>query len=262
MNYKGYKQGIQRGYSSQRNFNKSVQRRSQRRYSSRQSISNKQIQILKKNSGEKKGMDTILTQGTIVSTTTTNDNIVVLNLVRTGNGSWNRVGKQIYLKSLRLKGQAKYLYSPSTTLGNLNSGPLRMVIIWDKQPSSGSIPTWDTIFGVTTQDGTESSSIDSVIRYDNMARFSILRDCYYNVEVSSQNTSGGSQNLITVNLPFDEYIKLNNRTTVFSGQSTPMTIADISTGALYVAFRAGYDTTGEHEWFIDSTSFARLRYSD
>jgi len=54
---------------------------------------------------EIKGMDTELAiAGPVLATTATNGDCFVLNLVQQGAGSWNRVGRKIRMKSLRLKG--------------------------------------------------------------------------------------------------------------------------------------------------------------
>ena len=63
-------------------------------------------------------------------------------------------------------------------------------------------------------------------------------------------------------ISFDEYIKLNNLETVFSGQSIPMSISDISTGGLYIFFRALANQAGIAQISVSSLSNARLRYSD
>lgn len=212
---------------------------------------------LQKNSGEKKGVDQVLTLSPVIATTSTNGSAFTLNLVRPGSASYNRVGRKIFLKSLRLTGQAEYLNGFAPTTGNITGGLLRMVVVWDKQPS-GALPAFDEIFGVTLQDGTEQSQVLAPPRYDNMGRFQVLRDCHIQGLPQLTPGTGGSVNEITYYYPFDEFIKLGNRTTVFSGQSSPSTIADISSGGLYVYFRA---TTGS-TMYISSFSNARLRYSD
>jgi len=205
---------------------------------------------------EKKGVETpISSVGNIVATTGTNADSFVLNLIQAGNGSWNRVGRKVHLKSVRLFGVAGCTYTANAGLG---VGFLRMVVVWDKQPSGGAIPAWDQIFGNTDQSGTETSSVMSRPRYDNMDRFQVLRD----VELLPQALFDGvtAADLRSVYFPFDEYIKLGNKEVVFSGQSTPMTIADISTGALYVYYRAPV-VSATSNWTV-TNAFARLRYSD
>lgn len=215
---------------------------------------------LQKNSGEKKGVDLPLGVA-VISTTNTNGAAFTLNLVEPGSGSYNRVGRKIFCKSIRLTGFGQYTAAPVTTTFDLLGNTMRMVVVWDKQPS-GTLPTFDDVFGVTLQDGTEQSQFLAPPRYDNMSRFQVLRDKVIDCNPQLLNPSGGSTNLNRMAFHFDEYIKLGNRTTVYSGQSSPCTIADISSGALYVYFRSAADTSGDSEFDISTASNARLRYSD
>ena len=208
---------------------------------------------------EVKGMDTLIDQAvSIVSTVGTNANCQVLNLIQSGSGSWNRVGRKVSLKSLRLRGVAQY----NTTFGALQTNAdnwLRMVVVWDQQPSGGTIPTYDTVFATTIQDGTETGGILAPVRYDNMDRFRVLKDSMIHF---SQDVNALSTGTTTVMVPFDEYISLGGRETVFSGQTVPMTIADISTGGLYIYFRAAATGVSVQAAAIAGSPFARLRYND
>lgn len=223
-------------------------------------------QILQKNSGELKGMDTDLALGSvgapILSTTGTNGDAVVINLVRTGNGSWNRAGRKIFLKSLRLQGYAQYHYANEATTGDLEGATLRMVVVWDKQPSGAAIPQFDEIFGVTDQAGTETTTVLSPRRYDNMSRFQVLSDDYIDCSPQANDTNaGGSTDSVKSVYHIDKFIKLGNRTSVFSGESTPMTIADISSGALYFYCRATRSTANTQGWVLPVMN-GRIRYTD
>ena len=211
--------------------------------------------------GEKKGVDIDLTQALPITTTTnTNSNALVLNLIQSGTGSWNRVGRKAHLRSIRLKGVATAVIAAEAVTGVLRGGTLRMVVVWDKQPSCNAVPAFDTVFGRTDQAGTESTAYLDPPRYDNMDRFSVLKDCVLQINPTAVNTLGGANDLLVYYAAFDEYIKLGGRETVFSGQTVPMTIADISTGGLYVYFRA--DATTATQWAVESDSVARLRYTD
>lgn len=209
--------------------------------------------------GEVKGMDTDISLNPVIATTSTNASSFVLNLVQQGAGSWNRVGRKIHSKSLRIVGNLQITSAPTVATGVGSENLIRMVVVWDQQPSGGSIPTFDTIFGITAQDGTESTpDVTCPPRYDNMDRFRVLKDCTYSNRPAfvSSLGSGPASNAV---IPIDEYLKLSGQETVFSGQSNPMTIADISTGAIYVYFRTLNNqafTTG----LVDA--IARLRYTD
>ena len=65
--------------------------------------------IIKYIPGEMKGMDTDVSQNAIVGTTNSNANIMVLNLIQQGNGSWNRVGRKTHLSSVRIKGAVNFV---------------------------------------------------------------------------------------------------------------------------------------------------------
>lgn len=211
---------------------------------------------------ELKGMDTDIdiAEGSLVNTTNTNDAAIVLNLIRAGTGSWNRIGRKVHMKSLRLKGTARYQYTAQSTTSNVIGATMRMVVVYDKQPSSGTIPTFDTIFGRTTQDGTESCEFLDNLRFDNTGRFRVLSDKVISCCPTIEPPTGGTTNLVLCPFDFDQYLKINLET-IYSGQSSPMTIADISSGALYIYFRASANSDPTSEWYINNAS-ARLRYMD
>jgi hypothetical protein len=219
-----------------------------------------------------RGLDTELgdfTDAELLKGTDTNGACDVLNLVQTGNGSWNRNGRKISLKSVRIRGTFMTSIAAQATTGVIAEQVIRMVVVWDAQPSGNAIPTFDTIFGRTVQDSTESCKFLDSLRYDNTDRFRVLRDCVYNVGTTFHNAEGGTLDENHIRTPFDEFIDLKNRTTVFSGQSAPMTIADISSGALYVYYRALHhngETPGPDASAITTSvgshSYARLRYYD
>jgi len=213
---------------------------------------------------EKKGCDFPMggTGAAVTASTNTNADCYVVNLVQQGAGSWNRVGRKIQLQSLRLRGSLLFTYDPAPSTGNLTGNTLRMVVVWDKQPSGAAIPTYDTVFGVTGQDGSETSTFLNPVKYDNMDRFSVLRDCVIDFDPKLYNASALTQGRVIEYKTFDEFIPLKGREVVFLGQTVPMTIADISTGGLYVYFRAAADSLAVTSIEVQSNSFARLRYID
>jgi len=205
-----------------------------------------------------KGVDTLLSLSPIIATTNTNGACFLLNGIAPGSGSFNRVGRKTSLKSLRIKGGITFTMTP-TAAGVVNHNAVRMVIVWDKQPNSGSLPTFDTIFGYTLQDGTEASLTWAQPRYDNLERFQVLKDKAIDVQTEPAGvvTTGVVDQWVSI----DEYIGLGGRQTTFSGQSAPCTVADISTGALYVYFRAQNNAASATAQ-VDADTVARLRYMD
>jgi len=201
---------------------------------------------------ELKGVDGTLDHSPVLATTNTNAGIVVVNCVQPGSGSWNRVGRKIRMRSLRCKGTAVFNQLAAAT--SASSNIVRMVLVYDKQPSSGAIPTFDTIFGGTDQSGTESCTFKSNVRYDNTQRFSVLKDMTTSADFF---LSGALQDKV---VNFDFFINLKKLETVYSGQTVPCTIADISTGALYMIMRA--DASGVNKFSQIRDSVFRLRYED
>lgn len=209
---------------------------------------------------ELQGMDTALTQTTVVATTSTNGNAVCLNMVGTGSGSFNRYGRKITLKSVRLTGLASYLVQTAAATYDTILSPLRMVVVWDKQSSGAAIPAWDVVFGNTDNAGTETSSVASALRYDNLGRFSIIKDVTLRAPAVLPS-DGAAAAQISTSVPFDMFIPLNDRVTQFSTDTTPAVVTDISTGALYIYFRTVLSSGTEYAWTVSSASFARLRFT-
>lgn len=210
--------------------------------------------IIRNDQHEVKGMDTTFNQTTVSAILSGNDDATPLNLVQMGAGSWNRVGRKIFLKSVRLKGE--FLLETALQSTTYAGNTIRLVLIWDKQPTGGTIPAWDQIFGHTTQAGVESTTLMDSIKFDNMNRFRILKD----ICVGHGPKSYTGTNTYVERFPFDEYIKLNGLETTFSGQSDPMTWADISTGGLLLYARSAIELSANK--IAIANSVARIRYLD
>jgi len=207
-----------------------------------------------------KGMDSAIGYTAVPSTTNTSDAIAALNLIQPGTGSFNRIGRRVQMTSLRLYGTVVFAVAPRATSGDIGGNTFRMLVVYDKQPS-GVLPTFADIFGTTTQDGTESSDWNDQLRYDNTQRFRVIRDKKIVCNPTTENTTGGTLDRVLYRRDFDEYITLNLETS-YSGQSSPQTISDISSGALYIIYRAAVNTTGTDEINVSTLSHSRLRYYD
>lgn len=203
---------------------------------------------------EVKCCDISLDLNPIPSTTNTNAAIVPVNCIQPGTGSWNRIGKKIKMKSFRWKGLLQTLCPAGTVTRN---NGIRVSLVYDRQPSGNAIPTFDTIFGSTNQLGTEStlSFLDN-LRVDNTERFVVLKDDVY----SSDNQAITATNSVESTIAIDIFVKLKALDTVYSGQSNPCTIADISSGALYFILRSEENSTAIVSQFVNSVG--RLRYYD
>jgi len=198
--------------------------------------------------------------GSMVATTNTNVNMAPINCIQPGTGSWNRIGKRIKMKSVRWK--MLITFSADTSGGFCKNNSVRVALVYDKQPSSGAVPAFDQIFGSTNQNGTEATyNVFDNLRVDNTDRFTVIKDDVYtsnnqNVVPTSETPASVSEYQVYV----DTFVKLKDLDTVFSGQSNPCTIADISSGAMYLIFRAEEQLTNNQTAI--SRSCLRLRYYD
>lgn len=213
-----------------------------------------------KNAKEVKGCDGIMNiaLNSLLNTTSTNGSMFVANCVQPGSGSWNRIGRKIRMKSLRLKGTILNRVSPGASTQTISQNTFRISVVFDKQPSSGAIPSFDTIFGATDQSGTEATlSVLDSLKYDNTERFSVLKDHV----ITSDNYPVPNPSVSDWQQEFDLFIPLKGLETVYSGQSNPCTIADISSGALYIIVRATKNLNVDGVGAITNSS-VRLRYYD
>ena len=217
---------------------------------------------------EKKGCDVGFNNTTIPSTTNNNLGIWLLNGVQEGVGSWNRIGRYIWNKSIELDLTLDWQTSSTASdSAQMVATWVRCLLVWDKQPSGGAIPNFDTIFGHTDQAGIETSSIQDHLRYDNMFRFKVLLDTEINptlVNTTANNAAAtsGASIIADTQIRYHKFLKLGNKMTNFSGTANPMTNANISTGSLYLVIRAPSTVPTSESWTLSNTSTARLRYVD
>jgi len=234
----------------------------------------------------RKGVDTLISNGSIEPPMNDNQNIRTLNLIAPGTGSWNRIGRLIEMKSIRIRLTVTAEWNrPPFTNGNpgmatppnpLDTQHFRMVLVYDKQPN-GTVPMKNEIFQVKDYEGTETGYWNGFLAYDNMERFIILRDETITFEPPTRvpivQYEGSDQTTNVVNYTFppvnhekliDIYHKLNLRTN-YKAESQMPTISDIATGALYLVFMSdSYILNGGASVTpnISVEGAARLRYID
>lgn len=180
--------------------------------------------------------------------------IILLNGIQTGTGFYNRVGSRVEMKNLQIKGNVE------AGAANNDGALLRFLIVYDRQPT-GALPTVSDILQDRSQAGTSNTTGSSGINLDNRDRFTIIRDMCYETPVTTitagtasftTSMSGNSRNLAV-----NEYIKLKGLGCHFKSTSSPATIADIATGALYALF-----VTNGNDSAWDFAGCFRLRYED
>jgi len=97
------------------------------------------------------------------------------------------------------------------------------------------------------------------LNFDHTGRFRVLKDTVIHSSPMAGNNEGGTTDAVINHYPFDEFVSLRGIQTTYSGTSNPQTIADISSGALYLVVRAATNTATTNFWSYVS-GVARLRY--
>jgi len=213
-------------------------------------------------SGETKGVDTNLSTGLGDLTEATNSStpIIALNLIQTGSGSWNRVGRKVFPQSVRLKYTIRYRYAQRAS-GEVQANNVRVLLVWDKNPNGAALPTFDTIFKATDQSGNEASYWNAPAAYDTMDRFRIIRDTVHDFNPAMYPATSGDIAFMSVSE--DQFVVLPaGLETVYSGQAVPQTIADLYSGALYFVAIMKDALPTDYAMQILDGSVARLRYKD
>lgn len=208
----------------------------------------------------------------------------VINAIVQGTGSFNRIGRKTYMKSVRLRASFVHRVNVQATDGDIDSNQMRIVVVWDKNPNSLALPNFNTIFGRTDVLGNENTHFTDFLRFDNTERFQVLADDLLTSKPTanpSLNATGGAAPTASTTgymefiHQYDRYVDLKNRETSYS--ATGGTITDISTGSLLVYYRSAAATNGGgvvNCWFFafpdggyasgsvtPTISHARLRYT-
>lgn len=193
----------------------------------------------------------------VASPFNTNAGIHLLNVIQQGTGFYQRNGRKVKLASLRMRITISSAFAVDVS-GNAVSDLLRVALIWDRSPNSpGTLPTFDDIFKGTDATGASDDSLVAERRAVNMDRFTVLRDKVLEI---NPDLAVANPATYTKTTHIDDYLKIG-RETVFSGTANPITVANISTGALYLLFRSCVSAGVTHIVQTDCTNI-RLRYLD
>lgn len=177
--------------------------------------------------------------------------------IQQGAGISQRIGNKISLKSLRIR----FDIAPTLQSVEVNSSA-RLMVIYDRNPN-GAYPLITNMLANNKQDGTTGNGIMwSSVNCNLMDRFVVLMDEFV---VLPPITNGGvNGNFLTgptseKSFKIDRYIKLKGLETVFSGTASPLTIANVQVGALYLVSWGNVAlATAPYTW-VGTT---RLRFRD
>jgi len=206
----------------------------------------------------------------IIDDVTTNGSCRLMNAIEQGTADYQRVGKQINMKSLRIRGHCIFQSSAPLAGGaysNLNNNWVRFVLVYMKDQVA-AIPSFDDIFSQTSAGGSTFSNVMSPVDSAKMTDVTVLRDWVIKSDmpsITTQTTGAAGDIQWACRMPFDEYVKLDNLPAIFKGTASPITVDLLTTGALLLYARADTNLPGPPPnmlAFIFENSNARLRYTD
>lgn len=178
------------------------------------------------------------------------------NIPVQGAAFYNRVGRKINMKSLKLN----LLIVPLRTI--TVSDFVRIMVLYDRQPNGALPASLATVLTSYNTAGTTSSTILDSLNQGSRDRFIVLADIR-NALPSITVTAGvvtnvGVSDQVDTILNIQRFIPLKGLETVFN-QTNGGSIGDIVTGSLLV-FTAGTNTAGTEGYQAFLTT--RLRYYD
>lgn len=122
------------------------------------------------------------TPGANTLTLDTAGRIQPVNLIASGSGFNNRIGRKIEMQSLHLHGVLTQTGTATTT-----TDYTRIVVVYDRQ-TNGAVPVLQDIFTNYSQSSVTSSTVFSDLNPDERERFQILAD--YRVVLPATTAAG------------------------------------------------------------------------
>lgn len=215
-------------------------------------VDNRLPAVLRSNTFEVKALD--IANATYLMNST--GSVTALNLIRTGSSFFNRIGRRVELKNVRLSG---YIFPVRTVAV---SDYVRIMIVYDRQ-TNGALPTISDVLQTTDQAGANTTSSESGVNLNNRDRFVILRDL--RISIPSQTVTAGSvSNLgpidpITTFNNIDLFVRLKGLLTQYKADSSPAVIGDIATGGLFLV-TMGAVASGSEGYALQAE--LRVRFND
>nr|AOV86280.1 hypothetical capsid protein [uncultured virus] len=239
-----------------------------------------QVKTIMTRASEKKYIDYIPLDSTpasiflIGSNLSNNDTMFCVNAMQQGTGFYNRIGRKTKTLSIRLKLQFLHNYSNNFTTPystGVNGNILRCVLLYDRE-NTGVIPTFAQIFGLTTQTGATVNTVTDPLQLTHSERYRVLMDkvVVMNPDITPvlgdyDPVSGNSTAAYTCQKRYfiDQYIDVSKQDIVQTYQSTsnPATVADFSSGAIYLVMKALDHQNGVNEIY-NNMSTLRIKVSD
>lgn len=193
------------------------------------------------------------TPGANTLTLNTTGQITPVNLIASGSGFNNRIGRKIDMQSLHLNGVCVQTGTATTT-----NDYARICIVYDRQ-TNGAIPNFSDIFTNYSQSSVTSSSAFSGINPDERERFVVLADFRLVLPATTVTGQTGANDALAITSNINRFLKLGNLSTMYKGDTAPSVIGDIATGALYITTIGSFPAGTQGYQAVLSW---RLRYKD
>lgn len=190
--------------------------------------------------------------------TATNANIVLINIVQEGVAEYQRASRNIEMASVHING----LIEPNAT-AQTGSDFVQWAIIYDRQPSNAAaLPIYSTLFVDNGPTGTAASNSFASFNLDNKDRFVILRNKRICLPSSTAVAGTNPSQILSVNpmaICINEFVNLKGLVARYASTSNPITVTNVSTGALYLVTQGRY-ASGAQGWSLQAS--LRLKYKD
>jgi len=197
---------------------------------------------------ELKSVDTVISS--LLSTTVVFN---LVNLIRLGNDDYQRIGREIKMRSLTITGGVIDIRQSSQA-----SDFFRYMVIYDRQ-TNGAIPTLQNILTSVSSAGAATNAANAGYNDDMRDRFKILLDRMTGVPNDTNNGSAQAGQRASGYFPnsIRHYIPLKGAVTKYVSDAADIT--QIGAGALYI-MTFGDVAAGNANYTLKCN--ARLTYSD
>ena len=209
-------------------------------------------------SAELNAVDTTISNMFVSSAIT----VQLLNGTAPGTNFYQRVGRKISMKSVRIQALVVPSRANAAAVNNQNA---RVWLIYDRSPT-GSTPAAADIFANVDQGGTVITNANSLANLNNRSRFYVLREQFLYLPalgVSGANPAQEYANSVDLNAKdsqarIDWFVSLKDLATIYQGDTAG--ISSVASGALYLVTFSTGDTNATGAWALSGTS--RLRFVD
>jgi len=204
----------------------------------------------------------------------TNDYIYCINPMQAGAAYFNRIGRKTKTLSIRVKLHLVHKFSNDFTIPystGVLGNTLRIAIIYDRE-NTGVIPPFNSFFGTTDQGGAQTTQMSDPLKLQVSDRYRVLADEIMTFEPHATPVLGdydpitGNSTATYTNYAFktwDRFIDCSKKQINQQYQSTsnPATVADLSSGAIYVIFKPNLYSAATNSLTIVE-GLARTKVSD